>query len=89
MNRALRWRTRGLRVASTMRPCSAGATNTWPRAVSTTRSPFGERCADDTQSIAFFTHRSRNWSKSETSVIGIGLSAPLAMSSSRRSAPSW
>ncbi len=28
MKRALRWRTSLLRVASTRRPCSAGATNT-------------------------------------------------------------
>ena len=33
--------TLGLRVASTSRPCCAGATNSWPRAVRTTRSPVG------------------------------------------------
>ena len=87
MNRALRWRASLLRVASTSRPCSAGATNTWPRAVMATRSPDGEMWAEVIQSTAFFTHRSRNWSKSDMRVIGTALSEPDAMSKTRMSAP--
>ncbi|MBP1612481.1 MAG: hypothetical protein H6Q01_1144, partial [Acidobacteria bacterium] len=67
--RASRKRTPGRREASTNRPGPVGATKTCPRAVSTTRLPSGDGCAEVVHVSGSVTVRPRVWSRSEPSVI--------------------